>query len=115
MVPGNLADKMKRRMEIEPEYFKAVTILFTDVFGFNRISSECGPDDIVVLMNSLYGTIDGLLKGCNIYKVETNKECYMVVSGKCLYVILTFLNYLIVVYLFFLVQAFVVTFCISLV
>lgn len=92
MVPTLVADKLKKKIDIDPEYFTSVTILFTDIFGFNKISSECGPDDIVVLMNSLYGTIDGLLEGYNIYKVETIKECYMVASGIDIYIFIFFTN-----------------------
>ncbi|XP_021366509.1 uncharacterized protein LOC110458877 [Mizuhopecten yessoensis] len=81
MVPALVADKLKKNIEIDPEYFSSVTILFLDIFGFNRISSECSPNEIVVLMNSVYGTIDELLEDYNVYKVETIKDCYMVASG----------------------------------
>ncbi|XP_069111482.1 uncharacterized protein [Argopecten irradians] len=81
MVPALVAEKLKKNVEIAPEYFNSVTILFLDIFGFNRISSECSPDEIVVLMNSVYGTIDDLLEDYNVYKVETIKNCYMVASG----------------------------------
>jgi hypothetical protein len=82
MVPKQVANRLKRQKKVEAEYFKAVTICFSDVHGFDRITVELTPIEIVNLLNSLHSTVDDILDDFDAYKVETINDCYMVASGK---------------------------------
>lgn len=81
MVPKPVADKLKKNVHIDAEYFKSVTIFFTDIYGFARMCSKNTPLEIVQLLNQLYGMIDDLLDDYDVYKVETVNDCYMIASG----------------------------------
>lgn len=81
MVPKQVADKLKKSVHIDAEYFKSVTIFFSDICGFATISTTSSPMDIVQLLNTIYVTIDDLLDDYDVYKVETINDCYMVASG----------------------------------
>lgn len=81
MVPKEVADKLKKREGIEAEFFKSVTVLFSDIHGFSVFSNTLQPLEIVQLLNALYGAIDILLDNRDLYKVETINDSYMVVSG----------------------------------
>lgn len=83
MVPKQVADKLKKSVHIDAEYFKSVTIFFSDICGFATISTTSSPMDIVQLLNTIYVTIDDLLDDYDVYKVETINDCYMVASGMC--------------------------------
>lgn len=84
MVPKQVADKLKKSVHIDAEYFKSVTIFFSDICGFATISTTSSPMDIVQLLNTIYVTIDDLLDDYDVYKVETINDCYMVASGSSL-------------------------------
>ncbi|XP_076094871.1 uncharacterized protein LOC143065280 [Mytilus galloprovincialis] len=81
MVPKQVANRLKRQKKVEAEYFKTVTICFSDVHGFDRITVELTPMEIVKLLNSLHSTVDNILDDFDAYKVETINDCYMVASG----------------------------------
>ncbi|GFR59391.1 guanylate cyclase 32E [Elysia marginata] len=81
MVPRPVADRLKMTKEVDAEYFKSVTIMFSDIFGFTRISQECSPLEIVNLLNVLYTEIDERLDHYDVYKVEAINDSYMVASG----------------------------------
>ncbi|XP_061187968.1 soluble guanylate cyclase gcy-31-like [Saccostrea echinata] len=81
MVPKEVADKLKKKEGIEAEYFKSVTVLFSDIHEFSRLSISLQPLEIVQLLNALYGAIDFLLDNRDLYKVETINDSYMVASG----------------------------------
>ena len=84
MIPRTVADRLKRKQNIEAEFFKSATIMFCDIYEFSKIATECTPIEIVELLNSLYKTIDDKLDDFDVYKVETINDCYMVTSGMCL-------------------------------
>ncbi|KAJ8301238.1 hypothetical protein KUTeg_020225 [Tegillarca granosa] len=81
MVPQPVAEKLKNNVHIDAEYFKTVTILFSDIYGFARLCANCSPLEIVQILNQLYGAIDDILDDLDVYKVETVNDCYMVASG----------------------------------
>ncbi|XP_033764357.1 uncharacterized protein LOC117345393 [Pecten maximus] len=81
MVPKPVANKLQKNIHIDAEYFNSVTILFSDIYGFAGMSTECSPIEIVDLLNTLYRMIDDLLDDYDVYKVETINDCYMVTSG----------------------------------
>lgn len=82
MVPKQIAEMLKRRKKVDAEFFKMVTICFTDVYDFDKLTTDLAPMEIVDLLNHLYNTVDGILDSFDIYKVETINDCYLVASGK---------------------------------
>ncbi|XP_021340185.1 soluble guanylate cyclase gcy-33-like [Mizuhopecten yessoensis] len=81
MIPKSIADKLKKNVHIDAEYFKSATVFFIDIFDFNRLVMESSPIEIVDLLNAVYKNIDEHLDNFDVYKVETINDCYMVSSG----------------------------------
>ncbi|RUS90975.1 hypothetical protein EGW08_001279 [Elysia chlorotica] len=85
MVPRSVAEKLKMKKDVDAEYFKSVTILLSEIMGFNKICYKMCTDypanDILILLNKIFTAIDGHLENHDVYKVETINDCYMVASG----------------------------------
>ncbi|XP_076451302.1 uncharacterized protein LOC143287242 [Babylonia areolata] len=81
MVPRQVAKSLKEHKDVDAEYFKSVTILFSEIMDFMRLTTQLPPMSIVALLNEIYSDIDAQLDNHDVYKVETINDCYMVASG----------------------------------
>ena len=54
MLPTKVVDQLKRNARVAPEFYEAVTIYFSDVVDFSRISASSSPQQVVSLLSKLY-------------------------------------------------------------
>lgn len=81
MLPPNVADDLRAGRSVPPEYFDNVTVFFSDIVGFSKISSSLQPSAIVDMLNELYVIMDSVASKFSLYKVETIGDAYMVCCG----------------------------------
>jgi adenylate cyclase len=58
-----------------------VTILFSDLVAFTKLSSQLSAGDLVRLLNALFSEFDRLALGLGIEKIKTIGDAYMLVGG----------------------------------
>ncbi|VBB35359.1 unnamed protein product, partial [Acanthocheilonema viteae] len=58
-----------------------VSIIFADIAGFTKMSSNKSASELVNLLNDLFGRFDYLCGHCNLEKISTLGDCYYCVAG----------------------------------
>ncbi|KAE9417941.1 hypothetical protein Angca_007328 [Angiostrongylus cantonensis] len=58
-----------------------VSILFADIAGFTKMSSNKSADELVNLLNDLFGRFDNLCRVGGLEKISTLGDCYYCVAG----------------------------------
>ena len=81
ILPPNIASKLAKGEAAPAETHSAVSILFSDIVGFTKISSSVHPQYVMDMLNELFSKFDKLCEDHGVYKVETIGDAYMVVSG----------------------------------
>jgi len=61
--------------------FKMVTVLFAEVKGFNKLSKQVNPKELVDGLDELYLQFDKIVKKYNIVKANSIGDTYMCVGG----------------------------------
>ncbi len=74
----------KRLMQGEArivDRFEHVSVLFADIAGFTRISSQMSPEQLVDLLDAIFSDFDAVANKYNLEKIKTIGDCYMLVGG----------------------------------
>ena len=81
ILPAAIAYRLKSGERAIAERFESVTVLFADVAGFTRISSQTAPERLVSLLDALFSRFDELAEQYGLEKIKTIGDAYMVVGG----------------------------------
>eukprot|EP00980_Cylindrotheca_fusiformis_P023103 scaffold10116_cov127-Cylindrotheca_fusiformis.AAC.5 len=63
------------------DLFPSVTVVFADIVGFTSWSSAREPQQVFVLLETIYGAFDKIAYRHNVFKVETVGDCYVAAVG----------------------------------
>uniref|UniRef100_A0A3Q3J1H8 adenylate cyclase n=1 Tax=Monopterus albus TaxID=43700 RepID=A0A3Q3J1H8_MONAL len=60
---------------------KDVSILYADIVGFTKLASACSPEELVAMLNKLFGRFDDIAKKNGCLRIKILGDCYYCVSG----------------------------------
>ena len=81
ILPRPIADRLKRGEKNISGSYPDVTILFSDLVGFTKMSSQVSATDLVKLLNDLFTRFDIRAESLGLEKIKTIGDAYMAVGG----------------------------------
>ena len=71
-----------RAGKVAARWHPRVTVVFTDIVGFTKISHETQPVRVMIFLNQLFTLFDSIIDSdTNLWKVETVGDAFMIASG----------------------------------
>lgn len=81
ILPRGVADQLKEKGEVDPQFYESVTILFTDFVGFAASASKMVPAELIEQLNRVFYQFDAIAKRYNMEKIKTIGDSYMAAGG----------------------------------
>ena len=81
ILPNSIADRLKQGETDIADKHLNTTILFSDLVGFSKMSSQKSPEELVFLLNDLFKRFDIRATELGLEKIKTIGDAYMVAGG----------------------------------
>jgi adenylate cyclase len=81
ILPQAIVTRLSRDKTVIADQLSDVTILFADLIGFTRLSSQLSARALVRLLNGLFSEFDRLALSFGVEKIKTVGDAYMLAGG----------------------------------
>ncbi len=81
VLPESVADDLKRTGKTTPEHFDDVTVLFSDIVGFTKVSATLSPQTLIDELNELFTQFDAFAEQNDCERIKTVGDAYLAVCG----------------------------------
>ena len=81
MLPPSISDRLRREGKTFADGVSDCSVMFADIVGFTKISSDITPDDLVRLLDEIFSHFDELTARAGLEKIKTIGDSYMVAAG----------------------------------
>jgi class 3 adenylate cyclase len=81
ILPQQIVGRLNDGETIIADRFDEATVLFSDLVGFTRISTELPPVQLVEYLNNLFSDFDAAARDIGVEKIKMIGDAYMVVAG----------------------------------
>jgi len=81
VLPGAIAERLKRDPGIIAEHYDEVTVLFADLVGFTAQTQVMPPDELVAMLDRIFSAFDREVDAQSVEKIKTIGDAYMVAGG----------------------------------
>ena len=81
ILPKKIADRLKADNKAIADGFSEVTVLFSDIVGFTKMSERLSPEQLVRWLNEVFSSFDDMAEEFGVEKIKTIGDAYMVVGG----------------------------------
>lgn len=81
IMPVSIATRLKSGEQRVVEYHDEVSVLFADVSGFTRLTSELPPQQLIEMLENLFRRFDTLADLHGVEKIKTVGDAYMAAAG----------------------------------
>ena len=81
ILPEEVADELKAKGSAAAKQFENVTVMFTDMKDFTRISETLSPTELVQSIHACFTAFDEIISKYNLEKIKTIGDAYMCAGG----------------------------------
>jgi len=81
IMPKAIVDRLKRGPRSIVDYVAEVTVMFSDIVGYTKLSSSLPEEEVVQLLHAIFSSFDELAMKHRLEKIKTIGDSYMVVGG----------------------------------
>jgi len=81
ILPGPVAERLKRDDGAVADGFADVTVMFADIVNFTHIAEGMAPSQIFTMLNKIFSGFDALADKHGLEKIKTIGDAYMVAGG----------------------------------
>ena len=81
VLPPSIATRKKREEPRIVDRFEEAAVLFSDIVGFTKMSSEMDPGELVDILDEIFSRFDDITEELDLEKIKTIGDCYMIACG----------------------------------
>jgi len=81
LLPEGAIMKLKKGDNFIANSFEEISILYTDLVDFTKMSAEVTALQLMQFLNELYSAFDSIIQKYRLYKVETIGDAYSIIGG----------------------------------
>ena len=81
ILPNKVAADLKEKGYTNPESFEHVSVFFSDIVGFTKISSDLDPKVLINELNTLFTAFDNIIEKNQCERIKTIGDAYFAVCG----------------------------------
>lgn len=81
ILPAQIAERILEGEKGIADYCEGVSVFFSDIVGFTKLSQNISPQQLVTMLNNLFSEFDRLAKKHGLEKIKTIGDAYMAVAG----------------------------------
>ena len=81
ILPSDVADELKRSGHVEPVYYDAASVLFTDFTGFTHVAGRMTPAELIAELDFYFSAFDRIMDRHGLEKLKTIGDAYMAAAG----------------------------------
>jgi class 3 adenylate cyclase len=81
ILPGEVAQELRKTGIATPRYYENVSVLFTDFKEFTSIAEHLSAQDLVAELNECFVAFDDIIERFGLEKIKTIGDAYMCASG----------------------------------
>ena len=85
ILPPEVARELIDQGQFKARHFENVSVMFTDIVNFSKISEQLSAEDLVAELNYFYCEFDRIMEKYGIEKIKTIGDSYMCAGGLNLY------------------------------
>ncbi len=82
ILPKAIAERLKSGEGVIADYIPNSTVLFADIVGFTKLSTQIPtPNQLVEILNQIFTCFDDIASKYQLEKIKTIGDCYMMAGG----------------------------------
>ncbi|MEZ5016127.1 MAG: adenylate/guanylate cyclase domain-containing protein [Flavipsychrobacter sp.] len=81
ILPNAVAKRLKNKEHPIADNLPEVSVLFADMVGFTKYTTESNPKHIVNMLNDIFTVFDEIVEKNGLEKIKTIGDCYMAAAG----------------------------------